>query len=109
MSFIIIYRFPLYIQKIKYFTHAKSSTKKTEENVLNQEYIEGCDSGQERDFHVDVLVPTVPSNHDEICNIIKIKYFIRVSKKKKIYSLGRCIFLQLIFFEDIGVSTVLSF
>lgn len=67
-------------QKIKYFTHANSSPKKTEETVLNQEYIEGCDWGQERDFHVTIAVPTIPPNQNEICNIIKIKYFIRVSR-----------------------------
>lgn len=59
----------------------KNSDKKTEEIILKQEYIQGCDSGQEQDFHIDILVPTVPPNQDAICNIIKVKYFIRVSKK----------------------------
>lgn len=68
-------------QEIKYFVYAKSSRKKTDEYVLKQEYLQGCNSGQEQDFHVNILVPTVPPNLDTACDIIKIKYFIRVSKK----------------------------
>lgn len=69
-------------QKIQYFTHAKSSTKTSDKIVLKQEYLRGCEAGGEKDIDVNILVPTVPPSQDTICNIIKIKYFIRVSEGK---------------------------
>lgn len=71
-------------QKIQYFTDANSSMKKTDKIVLKQESMQGCEAGQQQQFNVNILVPTVPPSRHQICNIIKIKYFIRVSEDWKL-------------------------
>ncbi len=65
------------LQKIKY--RAKGSKNKSDKSVLKREDVEGCEAGEEREFDVNIIVPTVPPSFS-ICNIIKIQYFIRVGE-----------------------------
>lgn len=63
-----------------FYRDANSNHQREEVEILIEETTEGCDANQDKIIHMQIEVPSTPPTDITTSNIVKVRYFIHVSK-----------------------------